>query len=511
MQSAQRDGLFAPARRALTIGLVLTVTLVAFEALAVVTILPVIKDELGGLRLYGWVTSAFFLGTLVGIVVAGSESDRRGPGAPYVLGILLFATGLLIGGLAPSMLILVLARALQGIGAGAVPATAYAAIGRSYPEALRPRVFAVLSTAWVVPGLIGPALSALVATHFSWRYVFLGLLPLVLIASGLALPALRRIGPPERPGSPGHPTGVPRTPPDPPGHHSGVARTPPDPPGRPPAVPRTARGAERTRLLDAVRVSAGAGLLLAGLTGRSIPLAVGLAAAGLLVGVRPLLRLLPAGTLRARRGLSMAVLSRGMLTFAFFGTDTYVPLAITAARGRSTAMASLAVTAATLSWTLGAWLQERGARALSSRVLVRVGLLIVVVGIAVMGVSLLGSVPVAIAVVAWGIGGLGIGLAYAPITVTVLGLAPAAEQGRASAQLQLSDTLGTALGAGLGGVLVAAGAVEGWEQSTALAGVFILTGAVGLVAVVLTRRLPDGRLAAITDEPGTTPAPRAHG
>jgi hypothetical protein len=71
MQSAQRDGLFAPARRALTIGLVLTVTLVAFEALAVVTILPVIKDDLGGLRLYGWVTSAFFLGTLVGIVVTG--------------------------------------------------------------------------------------------------------------------------------------------------------------------------------------------------------------------------------------------------------------------------------------------------------------------------------------------------------------------------------------------------------------------------------------------------------
>src|SRR6266536_908851 len=209
MQSAQRDGLFAPARRALTIGLVLTVTLVAFEALAVVTILPVIKDELGGLRLYGWVTSAFFLGTLVGIVVAGSESDRRGPGPPYVLGILLFAAGLVIGGLAPSMLILVLARALQGIGAGAIPATAYAAIGRSYPEALRPRVFAVLSTAWVVPGLIGPALSALVATHLSWRYVFLGLLPLVLVAAGLALPAVRRIGPPQQPDHPGSSPGAP--------------------------------------------------------------------------------------------------------------------------------------------------------------------------------------------------------------------------------------------------------------------------------------------------------------
>ena len=469
MQSAQRDGLFAPARRALTIGLVLTVTLVAFEALAVVTILPVIKDDLGGLRLYGWVTSAFFLGTLVGIVVAGAESDRRGPAPPYALGILLFGAGLMLGGLAPSMLVLVLARALQGIGAGAIPATAYAAIGRSYPEALRPRVFAVLSTAWVVPGLIGPALSALVATHLDWRYVFLGLLPLVLVASGLALPAVRRIGPPERPSD------------------------------------------QPARLLDAVRVAAGAGLLLAGLTSRSIPLALGLGACGLLVGVRPLLRLLPAGTLRARRGVPAAVLSRGLLTFAFFGTDTYVPLAITAARGRSPAMASLAVTASTLGWTLGAWVQERSAKALSSRLVVRAGLLVVLTGIAAMGVSLLDAVPVGFAVVAWAIAGLGIGLAYAPLTVTVLGLAAAAEQGRVSAQLQLSDTLGTALGAGLGGVLVAVGAAAGWRQATALLGVFALTGAVALIAVLLTRGLPDRRLAAITEEPAVTQARRARG
>ena len=105
-------------------------------------------------------TSAFQLGLLVGIVVAGGQADRRGPGPPFVAGVLVFMAGLTIGGLAPSMLVLVLARGLQGLGAGAIPAVAYAAIGRSYPEALRPRVFAVLSTAWVVPGLIGPALSA---------------------------------------------------------------------------------------------------------------------------------------------------------------------------------------------------------------------------------------------------------------------------------------------------------------------------------------------------------------
>jgi MFS family permease len=462
-------GLFEPARRTLTVGLVLTVTLVAFEALAVITILPTIKDDLGGLRLYGWVTSAFFLGTMVGIVVAGGEADRHGPARPYVLGILLFAGGLAIGGMAPSMLVLVLARALQGIGAGAIPATAYAAIGRSYPEALRPRLFAVLSTAWVAPGLLGPALSALVATHLGWRYVFLGLLPLVLLAAGLALPSLRRIGPPPigsaaAPGQEAEPSG--------------------------------------SGLLDAVRVSGGAGLFLAGLTNRSPLLALPLAAAGLLVGLRPLLRLLPRGTLRARGGLPVAILSRGLLTFAFFGADTYVPLTITAVKGYSTAVASIAVTAATLAWTAGSWVQERRVAAWGSRRLVRCGLVVVLAGIAAEAASLLPWMPVAVAVAGWGVAGFGIGLAYSPISVTVLGLASAGRQGRASAQLQLSDTLGTALGAGLGGVLVAAGVAAGWPQWAGLAGAFAMTGAVALLAIGLARRMPNRKVPALRTRTG---------
>jgi MFS family permease len=474
-------GLFEPARRTLTVGLVLTVTLVAFEALAVITILPTIKDDLGGLRLYGWVTSAFFLGTMVGIVAAGGEADRHGPARPYVLGILLFAGGLTIGGMAPSMLVLVLARALQGIGAGAIPATAYAAIGRSYPEALRPRLFAVLSTAWVAPGLLGPALSALVATHLGWRYVFLGLLPLVLLAAGLALPSLRRLGPP-----------------------TAGARGEEEPAGSTAAA--AAPGGEAVNrgsgLLDAVRVSVGAGLFLAGLTNRSPLLALPLAAAGLLVGVRPLVRLLPRGTLRAREGLPVAILSRGLLTFAFFGADTYVPLTITSVKGHSTAVASIAVTAATLTWTTGAWVQARRAAAWGSRRLVRCGLAAVLVGIAAEAASLFPWVPVGVAIAGWGVAGFGIGLAYSPISVTVLGLAPAGRQGRASAQLQLSDTLGTALGAGLGGVLVAAGVAAGWPQWAGLAGAFAMAGAVGLLAIGLARRMPNRKVPALRDRAG---------
>ena len=155
MNEGQVPGLWAPQRRALTAGLVLTITFVASEALAVVTVMPVVARDLGGLRLYGWVFSGFMLGSVVGIVAAGREADRRGPAVPFVAGVVLFGCGLAVAGLAPSMGVLVAGRVMQGIGAGAVPSVAYATIGRSLPEELRARMMAVLSTAWVVPGLAG--------------------------------------------------------------------------------------------------------------------------------------------------------------------------------------------------------------------------------------------------------------------------------------------------------------------------------------------------------------------
>src|SRR6202035_5344941 len=123
------------------------------------------------LRLYGWVFSAFFLSSLVGIVVSGALSDTRGIGLPLIGGVVIFGAGLAVAGTASDMPVLVVGRVIQGFGAGTVPAAAYAAIGRAYPERVRPTMFATLSTAWVLPGLIGPALAAQVANHFGWRWV----------------------------------------------------------------------------------------------------------------------------------------------------------------------------------------------------------------------------------------------------------------------------------------------------------------------------------------------------
>jgi MFS family permease len=445
-------GLWAPQRRALTAGLVLTVTFVASEALAVVTVMPVVARDLGGLRLYGWVFSAFMLGSVVGIVVAGRLADRRGPAIPFVAGLVLFGSGLAVAGLAPSMEVLIAGRALQGLGAGAVPAVAYATIGRSLTGPLRARMMAVLSTAWVAPGMVGPAISAEVAHVFGWRWVFLGLLPVVAVAGSIAVPPLIRLGPPG------------------------------------------AGQAAQHRLLDGIAVAAGAAMFLAGLTlvagSGSVLAGSGLIVAGVATGLPALRRLVPAGTLTARRGLPATILTRGLLTFAFFGADAYVTLSITVIRHRSPVVAGIAVTGATLAWTAGAWVQARLSETWDGRRLVRIGLLIILAGMAGMVVMLQPGVPVAVGLAAWTVAGGGMGLAYAPITLMMLREAPPGREGWASASLNLADVLGTAIGIGAGGAALAATAGRSVSAGVTIA--FAIAAAVAVAALVLTRRLPAG-------------------
>src|SRR3954451_19709434 len=190
---ASPPGIWSSTHRSLTIGLVLTVSGAAFEALAVATTLPATIKDLGGLALYGWAFSAFMLANLIGITVAGAEADRQGPARPFIAGIATFVLGLIIVGLAPSMAIVILGRAVQGFRAGVISSVSYIGIGRGYPEEAKPRMLAVLSSAWVVPGLIGPALAGVISDIAGWRWVFLGLAPFLIIGAILTLPSLRRL------------------------------------------------------------------------------------------------------------------------------------------------------------------------------------------------------------------------------------------------------------------------------------------------------------------------------
>ncbi len=444
--------LWAPQTRLLTIGLVLTITFVASESLAVITVMPVVARDLGGLRLYGWVFTAFMLASIIGVVAGGRATDRRGPAAPFVAGLILFSSGLAVAGLATSMQMLVAGRALQGLGAGVVPSVAYASIGRRLPADLRSRMVAVLSTAWILPGLVGPAISAEVARAFGWRWVFLGLLPVIVLTGPIAVPALIRLG-----------------------------------------KPATISASEHS-LLDATRVACGAGMILAGLTlgfgVRDVLIAIALALTGLAVAVPSLRRLLPAGTLIGRRGLPATVLSRGLLTFAFFGTDSYVTLSIIAIRHASTLVAGYAVTGATVAWTVGSWTQARIGDTWEARRLIRTGFLIILLGIGGMTLMLQPSVPVAEGIAAWTVAGLGMGLANSPIMLLVLRQAQRGREGRESASLNLADVLGTAAGIGVGGAAVAAHAATDLRLGIGIA--FGAAATVAVLGLATTRRLPGG-------------------
>ena len=443
--------------RGLQVGLVAVVTLVAFESLAVTTILPDVEADLGGVAWYGWVTSAFFLGTMIGIVFAGDEADRRGAGRPYVFGLVLFAAGLLIGGLAPSMPVLVVGRFVQGLGAGVVPAIGYVAISRAFTVDERPRMFAILSTAWVVPGLVGPVLAERIAQAIGWRWVFLALIPLVVAAGAVVVPAMMRLGP--------------------------VADTQE-------GVAAVAGPFLRRRLVEAVSVAVGAALVVAGLTFDRW-LLVPAVVAGLAVGLGPLRRLTPPGTLRGAAGLPAVIASRGAITFVFFGLDAFVPYALTSGRDRSTFVASIAVTVTTVSWTTGAWIQQRWIARTGERWFVRAGYVLLVPGVTVAAIAAtVDAAPFWLIHVGGGCAGLGMGFAYSAHAQLTFRVVDVRSVGSATASLQLCDNLGIALGTGVVGALVAYGDDVGWTPGAAIAVGWMVPVLVALGGIGLANRLP---------------------
>ncbi|MBI3751188.1 MAG: MFS transporter [Chloroflexi bacterium] len=447
-------GLWSPERRGLTLGLVLTITLVAAEALAVPTAMPIVARDLGGLELYGLVFSGFSVGALLGIVVVGALIDREGVVRPFVGGLLLFALGLTIGGLAPSMPVLIGARFIQGIGGGAIPPVAYVAIGRALPESLRPRMFAYLSTAWVLPGIFGPAIAGFVAQELHWRLVFLGLLPLIALPGALATRALVVL-------HEAHP-------------------------------PRGSDRSLRARAAEGLAIAIGVTLLTVALETDQPLLTAGLGAAGLVVTLLLFRRLTPPGTLTLAPGYPSAVLLRGVLTFAFFAVDAYVALLLVEVRGWTATAAGIALTAATVSWTAGSWVQARLSVRYRPERFVRIGFVIVTIGIAGLGLILDPAVPAELTVPIFGIAGFGMGLTYSQFALIVLRDVPGRGQGAVTSALTLSDTIGTALGLGVSAAIVAASYRATAGPGPGIGGAIALGALVAALGFVMSFRLGGG-------------------
>ncbi|MFT4040054.1 MAG: MFS transporter [Thermomicrobiales bacterium] len=404
---------WSPRLRPLTIGLLIVGTAWAFESLAVATILPEASLELGGLNLYGWAFSAFLLANLLTVSIAGSEVDRVGPVIPFSLGILFFIAGLLCASFAPTMPALVAARAVQGIGSGFLSAVSFAVIGGAFPDSARPRMLALMSTAWVIPGLGGPAVAGIIGELVGWRWVFAGVIPFPIIAAFIAGPALRRL-PPGKGGKP-----------------------------------------DTQRFLGSAALAAGLGLLLAGLTQETLPLLALLSIVGLVLLGFALPRVLTPEALRVVPGAPAAVLTMILLSIGFFAVEPFIPLLLTELRGGSIAFGGLPLTAAAMTWTTGSWIVERKAATANRGVVARIGFLLLAVGVGLIAAVVQPSVPPVVALLAWAFAGLGMGLAFTSMQLVTMEQSPPETLGRATSTLQLVHTAAIALAAGVGGALVA--------------------------------------------------------
>ena len=150
------------------------------------------------------------------------------------------------------------------------------------------------------------------------------------------------------------------------------------------------------------------------------------------------------------------MLIRGIITFAFFAVDAYIALALVGWRGLSATEAGISLTAATLTWTAGSWIQARLSSRYPPERFVQAGIAVLIAGLASFLVVLFPQFSPWLAIPTVGLAGLGMGLAYSPLALIVLREAAGAEQGRASSALSLTDSLGTALGTGITGAAVAA-------------------------------------------------------
>ena len=418
------------------------VAFTAFEATAVTTVMPTVARELHGVGLYALAFAAPLASGVVGMVAAGTRSDRHGPVGPLAVALVLFAIGLVVCGTAPSMEVLVAGRVLQGLGAGAMTVCLYVVVGLVFPAILQPAVFASFAAAWVLPSLFGPALAAFVAHALGWRWVFLGVVALVAAATLLILPALRGLRPR--------------------GGHDEPARS---------RLAWAVVGAIAVLALELVGSRRGAVGLLA-------VLALG-------VVFLSLRRLLPTGALVARRGLPAVIGTRGLLSASFFCAEAYIVFVLQDHWGLTPGTAGLALTAVGLAWAASSQVQSRLGPRVSDVAAMRWGTALVLAGTAALAVVVVGDGAPVLAMAAYVVAGAGMGFGYPRTSVAMLAASTDADRGFNSSALSIADSLGGALALSLSGIVFGVAERAGADPFVS---VFLLATGIAVLGVVTAAR-----------------------
>lgn len=419
-------GLWSRQHLPVTLGGLGVVTLGAYADRATGTVLPSAARQLGGIGLFGAATAAPMVAYVVATVLSGVLVQQRGAGWVLRRACVLFVIASAASAGTPTMPLLVLSRWVSGLSEAGLDVGVAVLLAQALPAGLRPRMFGAMAVAWVLPSVVGPPVSGLLAQTLGWRWAF-GLCAALLLPAYVVLrPAL--------PCDDIHP------------------------------VPWTT--GQRTLVFSATGCAvATAALVWAGsLAGGTLlghpagwmPLPL-LALAGAAV-VATAARTLPQGTLWSARGIPTTIALRALTAAAFGMSGAFLPLALTTTRHLRAAEAGVTLTVTGIFWALGSFVQGRdGVQARFGTVaILRTGFAALTIGLVGTVAMALPAVPLVLPIAAWALAGVGIGMVTAALAVVLLDLSPADQQPRHQSASLLASSLAGAVVTALGGAWIAA-------------------------------------------------------
>ncbi|HEY0387780.1 MAG TPA: MFS transporter [Gaiellales bacterium] len=455
------SALFRSPYRALMVAALGATFLGSLDALMVVTALPSAAQDIGGVDLISLAVGATMVTICMTLPVAGALIDRYGVARSFAIACVLFAGANIVGGLAPTMPIVAVARGVLGLGAGFMFAVPLGLFALYVPKELRPRAFGLNAAMWGVSALVGPALGAALTGSVGWRWVFWVNLPLIAIVAWAARLALRSHAARDR-------------------QHHGESLN---------VVGPVLLGATVFALLVAARDPIFAAIAI-------VP------AVGFLVHERR-----TAVPVFTHRPVSLAANVTSLAAgAAFLGAEVYLPLQLQVGFGEPIGIVAIALVLTTLGWTAGSMAAARFDAAPSGQILL--GSVLVFFGTLAMALPAGG---VALPIVAYAISGLGMGIASPALFAVVLADGEAGREGKATSSIPLARQVGAGLGTAVAGIVFVASlsdrAVKAAEKSgshvpavvPAARHTFVaaaLLGAIGLVACYWLRREPRPAVAA---------------
>ncbi|MFI5782057.1 MDR family MFS transporter [Nocardia sp. NPDC051570] len=455
---------FRSERGPILAALMVATSLVALDSTIIATAVLTITDSLGGFAQFPWLFSIYLLAQAVTVPIYGKIADTVGRKPVILFGIAVFALGSLLCGIASNMVALIIFRAVQGVGAGAVQPMSMTIAGDIYTLEERARVQGYLASVWAVSSVLGPLLGGVFSEYLSWRWIFLINLPLAALAGWMLVRTFRET---------------------------------------------TRRQRQRVDYLGAGLLTAGAGAIMLALLegghswGWTSPTSIALFAGGavalagfVVVERRAANPILPLWIL-TRRVLVASSLISMLVGAVMLGLTSYVPIFTQDVLGTGALIAGLTVGALTLGWPLAA--------SQSGRIYLRIGFRItgmIGASIATLGAGslllLTGHPPLWEVAAGCFIVGVGLGLIASPSLIAAQTSVDWSDRGVVTSSNMFARSIGSAVGVAVFGAMVNA-KVGGVDHpapaalSSAVHGVFIGVAVMAVIMIAAGAAMPRPR------------------